>query len=165
MGLNLKEKQNHKYSVSLTWTGNKGLGTQRYDAYDRDFTLKADKKPDLIGSSDPAFRGDPTRWNPEDLLVSSLSACHQLWYLHLCAVNQINVIAYFDEAIGTMVEHSSGSGEFTLVTLQPTIEISKDSDVDLAKNLHQTAHELCFIARSVNFEVACNPTIIVSDNF
>lgn len=86
--------KSHEYQVTVEWTGNLGDGTKRYDSYDRDFVLQAENKSDIVGSSDPSFRGDATLWNPEDLLVGSLSACHKLWYLGLCSVNHITVLAY-----------------------------------------------------------------------
>jgi len=76
----------HHYELTVRWTGNTGSGTSGYKNYKRDdeITSNAAKQP-ILGSSDPAFRGDSSRWNPEELLVASLSACHKLWYLHLCA--------------------------------------------------------------------------------
>lgn len=112
------------------------------------------------GSSDPAFRGTPDRYNPEDLLVASLSACHMLFYLHLCATGKVVVTAYEDEASGTMVEVPGTGGHFTEVMLRPRVTISSD-DADLAQSLHDKAHHLCFIANSVNFPVRCEPEVVV----
>src|SRR4051812_7684048 len=103
----------HEYATTLRWTGNRGTGTSDYKAYSRDHEIIAPKKATTIQcSSDPHFRGDASRYNPEDLLIASLSACHLLSYLHLCAVNNVVVTAYEDDAIGTMAENSDGSGEF-----------------------------------------------------
>lgn len=151
----------HTYRVRVDWTGNDGAGTTNYRSYRRDHTISADGKPPLPGSSDPAFRGDATRYNPEDLLVASLSACHMLWYLHLCAVNQINVLAYVDRAAGEMTESADGSSAFTRVMLAPRVTIAAGGDPDRARALHDEAHHLCFIARSVNFRVGLSPEIIV----
>jgi organic hydroperoxide reductase OsmC/OhrA len=98
--------RDHHYDVQLEWTGNTGAGTPSYAGYQRAYVLRADGKPAIIGSSDPAFHGNAARWNPEDLLVAALSACHHLWYLHLCADAGINVIAYSDDASGVMAENS-----------------------------------------------------------
>lgn len=149
----------HTYTVRLDWTGNDGAGTRDYRSYRRDHTLAAAGKPVLPASSDPAFRGDPTRYNPEELLVASLSSCHMLWYLHLCAVNHIVVTAYHDDPVGQMDERPDGSGAFTRVLLRPTVTISADSDAGRAAALHHDAHRYCFIANSVNFPVACEPAI------
>jgi len=73
----------HEYDVKVTWTGDLGRGTADYRAYARDHEVAAPGKPTLAGSSDPRFRGDPQRWNPEELLVASLSQCHLLWYLEV----------------------------------------------------------------------------------
>ena len=150
----------HRYVTSLEWTGNLGTGTSSYRAFGRDHIHRAPGKPDIAGSSDPNFRGDAARWNPEDLLVASLSACHQLWYLHLCSTNGIVVTAYTDHAEGDMTVAADGGGEFTSVTLRPHVTISA-GDPAKARELHQEAHRLCFIARSVNFPVNCEPTIEV----
>lgn len=146
----------HGYRSKLTWTGNKGRGTASYVAYDREFTISIDGKPDLPGSSDPAFRGDPQRHNPEDMLVASLSSCHMLWYLHLCSEAKVIVTDYTDNAIGTMVEDENG-GRFTEVTLHPVVTVAEESMLERANELHHKAHELCFIANSVNFPVDIKP--------
>ncbi len=150
----------HTYSVSIEWTGNTGRGTESYKGYSRNHIIRAGAKPDLQGSSDAAFKGDAARWNPEDLLVASLSACHQLWYLHCCAVNGIAVQAYSDMASGVMTEDQAKGGFFTKVTLHPRVTIRAGDDAALALRLHHDAHEKCFIANSVNFPVECEPVIV-----
>ncbi len=150
---------NHTYEAVVEWTGNKGEGTSGYRTYTRDHNLLVDGKPAIAGSSDPAFLGDASRHNPEDLLVASISACHMLWYLHLCSVAEIIVTGYRDNAVGNMAMNKDGSGQFSSVTLRPQVEISAGGDADLAIRLHADAHEKCFIARSVNFPVHHEPTI------
>ena len=149
----------HRYAVKIEWTGNLGEGTSTYRAYSRDHAITADGKPALAGSSDHAFRGDASRYNPEDLLVSALSACHMLSYLHLCAVNGIVVTAYEDRAGGEMRETADGGGRFVSVLLRPRVTV-RSGNADLARRLHEEAHRLCFIATSVNFPVACEPEIV-----
>jgi len=147
----------HHYAVETEWTGNRGTGTSGYAAFGREHVIHMAGKPDIAGSSDPAFRGDPARHNPEDLLVASLSSCHMLWYLALCAKAGIVVTAYVDSAKGTMVEEADGGGRFTEVTLRPRVTVTAGADLAVARKLHDDAHHLCFIARSVNFPVACEP--------
>lgn len=143
----------HHYAMSLVWTGNDGSGTQSYRSYRRDHEITAAGKPSIPGSSDPSFRGDRARYNPEELLVASLSSCHMLWYLHLCAVNGVVVLDYRDEAGGTMQEEDDGGGAFVRVVLEPRVTIAKGGDRGKALSLHEEAHHLCFIARSVRFPV------------
>jgi organic hydroperoxide reductase OsmC/OhrA len=144
----------------MKWIGNRGTGTSNYKAYARDHEITGSLKSMMIpGSSDAHFRGDAARYNPEDLLVAALSACHMLAYLHLCAVNNIVVTAYEDEAEGTMVENRDGSGQFKEVTLRPRVTITCESDSTKAMHLHEDAGKLCFIARSVNFPVRHEPVI------
>jgi len=150
----------HHYEVRTSWTGNRGSGTSSYRAYGRDHEILAAGKPVLPGSSDPAFRGDPSRYNPEELLVASLSACHMLSYLHLCAVNGVVVIGYEDSASGVMEERADGSGALTEVMLRPRVTISAESDAAKSLALHDEAHRLCFIANSVNFPVRHEARII-----
>jgi organic hydroperoxide reductase OsmC/OhrA len=152
----------HKYSLQVVWTGDQGSGTSRYDAYSRDHLVRAANKPAIEASSDPAFRGDNTRHNPEELFVASLSSCHMLWYLHLCAMNGIVVTSYVDDPVGTMEETAQGSGRFTDIVLRPQVTIGAGGDVKLADRLHEEAHKFCFIANSVNFPVRCEPTTNIS---
>jgi organic hydroperoxide reductase OsmC/OhrA len=150
----------HDYSTMLRWTGNRGTGTSDYRSYGRDHEITGPSKSSTLqGSSDAHFRGDAARYNPEDLLVASLSACHMLSYLHLCAVSHIVVTAYEDDATGTMAENPDGSGEFIEVMLRPCVTITAESDPEKAMELHQAASKLCFIARSVNFPVRHQPIV------
>lgn len=149
-----KGKQ-HEYSLTVRWTGDLGTGTSGYRAYKRDHEISAPGKPVIPGSSDPTFRGDPARYNPEEMLVATLSTCHMLWYLHLCAEAGIVVKGYTDEPRGWMVEAEDGGGRFTEVALRPRVRVAAGADPEKAKELHERAHHLCFIARSVNFPVTC----------
>src|SRR5580700_11290527 len=150
----------HHYKVTVEWTGNTGTGTSGYRNYARRHEISAGtQKPAIPGSSDPAFRGDPSRWNPEELLVASLSACHKLWYLHLCAIAGIVVVAYVDHAEGFMEETPDGSGHFQRVILRPEVTVAPGTDIAKAGELHTEAHAKCFIANSVNFPVEHEPQI------
>jgi organic hydroperoxide reductase OsmC/OhrA len=151
----------HRYRMTIAWTGNRGTGTSSYRAYDRAHEIRAAGKPTIPGSSDPAFRGDPARWSPEDLLVASVSACHKLWYLHLAATAGIAVVAYEDDAEGEMAEDETGSGRFTRIVLHPSVTIAAGGDVAHARALHHDAHAKCFIANSVNFAIDCEPKILI----
>ncbi len=149
----------HTYDVTVTWTGDDGEGTASYRGYRRDHVVAAEGRPDLVGSADPTFRGDANRWNPEQLLVAALSQCHMLWYLHLCATNDVVVTGYVDRAHGEMRTHRDGSGEFTSVVLRPAVTVAEPAMVERAVQLHADAPTLCFIARSVTFPVDHEPTV------
>ena len=151
--------KHHRFDSTVRWTGNKGAGTSAYRAYSRDHEIRGPGKPAIPASSDPAFHGDASRYNPEELLVASLSACHMLWYLHLCAVNKVVVLDYEDQAGGIMEETDDGGGRFLEVTLRPQITVTKESSLEAARRLHHDAHGKCFIANSVNFPVGCEPVI------
>jgi organic hydroperoxide reductase OsmC/OhrA len=153
----------HRYEVTVRWTGSNGRGTSSYKSYERRNEISAGtQKPPIPGSSDPAFRGDATRWNPEELLVASLSACHELWYLHLCAVSGVVVTGYVDHAEGEMEEMPDGGGRFRRVVLRPQVTVTSASDPTKARELHRTAQAKCFIANSVNFPVEHEPEIQVA---
>ncbi len=152
----------HTYRTTVRWTGNRGSGTSAYRAYGRNHEISSAGKPVVPASSDPAFSGDPARYNPEDLLVASLSSCHMLWYLHLCAVNKVVVLEYEDNAAGAIEETADGAGHFVEVTLHPAISITAQSSLDTARRLHHDAHEKCFIANSVNFPVRIEPAFRVA---
>lgn len=148
----------HQYPIMLDWTGNTGKGTLDYKDYERSFQIQLKDKAVLYGSSDPAFRGDPTKYNPEEMLVMSLSSCHMLWYLHLCAISNVVVLGYRDKAKGFMEETTDG-GHFSKVELHPEVSVMKATMIDAAIALHEKAHRFCFIANSVNFPVECHPAI------
>ncbi|MCO6485008.1 MAG: OsmC family protein [Saprospiraceae bacterium] len=151
----------HHYTATVIWTGNRGTGTSGYREYDRQHRITIPGKTDIRASSDPVFRGDASRHNPEELLVAALSSCHMLWYLHLCAEAGIRVTAYSDAARGTMALTPDGGGQFVEVILHPQVLITADSDPEKAITLHEQAHHLCFIARSVRFPVRCVPGVRV----
>lgn len=151
----------HNYNLTITWTGNRGTGTSDYRAYDRNHTIQAGDKVEIAGSSDPAFRGDKTRHNPEEFLVAALSTCHMLSYLHVCVLNGVVVTDYKDNATGTMAETPDGGGHFTEVMLNPVVTVQDESMIEKANSLHHKASELCFIANSVNFPVKHSPSCVV----
>ena len=153
-------EKNHQYSLTIEWTGNKGEGTYSYTAYDRSHIIKVENKADILCSSDPAFRGDKTKHNPEELFLASISSCHMLWYLHLCSSAGIVVTHYTDHATGTMVETADGGGHFKQVILRPTVTIKDETQIEMANKLHEKAHKFCFIANSCNFPILHQPTCI-----
>ncbi|HEV3090358.1 MAG TPA: OsmC family protein [Candidatus Cybelea sp.] len=142
----------HEYRASVRWSAAGGPGTTDYRSYLRNHVIEVDGKPAIPASADPAYRGDAMRYNPEDLLVASISACHMLWYLHLCSANGIVVTDYVDQALGTLELDGGESGRFVMVVLHPEVTI-RAGDPAAAIDLHARAHELCFIARSVNFPI------------
>jgi organic hydroperoxide reductase OsmC/OhrA len=152
----------HDYTLTVEWTGNRGDGTASYRSYDRDLIVSAAGPAPIDGSSDPSFRGDRTRWNPEQLLLASVAQCHLLWYLHLAAVNGVVVTSYVDRPTAVLAEHADGSGEFTEITLHPLVAITAESDAGTAESLHAQANAKCFIARSLNLPVGHDATTVVA---
>lgn len=152
----------HRYRVEATWTGNRGHGTSGYRDYDRSTTIKIDGKATMYASADKPFRGDPSKWNPEDMLLASLSQCHLLSYLHACVEAGVVVVAYRDEASGLMVQDGHGGARFTEVTLRPHVTVADASMTDAAIAAHEQAHAWCFIANSVNFPVLHKPKVEVA---
>lgn len=159
---NIQMKKQHHYQAGIRWTGNRGEGTSNYKAYGRDHVISIPGKPDIEGSSDPAFRGDAGRYNPEELLLAAISACHMLWYLHLCAEAGVVVLNYMDKANALMQEDETGMGRFTEATLSPFVTVADQHMTGKAMTLHHEAHRFCFIANSVNFPVKYMPDIRVA---
>lgn len=154
-------KDVHEFAARLVWDGNLGEGTSSYKSYGRQYRAQVAGKPDLAGSADPAFRGDPDKHNPEDLFLVSIAACHMLFYLSLCARNGIRVVAYEDDVRGTLRVDPSGGGRFEEVTLRPRVRIASEEDRTRALELHETAHELCFIANSCSAPIRHEATVEV----
>ena len=154
----------HDYAVDVEWTGNRGTGTSDYRSYGRENLIRAAGKPTIDGSADKPFRGNPERWNPEELLLAALSQCHMLSYLHVAVMNGVVVTAYRDAAVGSMVQTDNGGGHFRSVTLRPVVTVADPATVALAESLHAEASEKCFIAASVNFPVLHEPVTIASES-
>lgn len=152
----------HHYRVATTWTGDRGTGTSGYRDYDRAVTIEIGGKPPLEASADRPFRGDPVKWNPEDMLLAALSECHLLSYLHACVTLGVVVVSYADDAAGTMVLDGRGGGAFREVVLRPRVLVTEASMLAEAHRAHELAHEWCFIANSVNFPVRHEATIEVA---
>lgn len=155
----------HRYETCTAWTGDQGSGTTNYRSYRRSYETTAAGRPALPGSSDPSFRGDANRWNPELLLVAALSQCHLLWYLHLCSTNSVVVTGYVDHAEGAMIESEEGKGHFEQVVLRPVVTVARADMAYRARELHREASARCFIAKSVNFSVRHEPEIVIDASF
>lgn len=149
--------QEHNYKLTSVWNGNKGEGTKNVRAYDRSHTVSIQGKPELHLTTDNPAVGDKTKLNPEDLLVTAISSCHMLSYLYVCALEGIVIHNYIDNATGVMIENKAGGGSFKEVSLNPTFTVADENMKARAIELHHKAHEICYIANSVNFEVKCNP--------
>jgi len=147
----------HHYKLSATWKGNKGTGTDTVRSYDRSHTIHIAGKPELHLTTDNPAVGDKTKLNPEDLLVTAVSSCHMLSYLYVCALEGVVVTAYVDHATGIMIENDKGGGQFKTVTLNPVVTVAAQAMIEKANHLHHKAHDVCYIANSVNFEVLINP--------
>ena len=147
----------HSYSVVVDWSGAGERGTESYTSYGRDHVVRIEGKPPLPGSADAAFRGDEDRYYPEDLFVAALAQCHMLWFLHKAATRGVVVTGYTDRASGTMRVETAGAGQFTDVVLHPRVTVAEPVDEAVIADLHQQAHDHCFIARSVNFPVRHSP--------
>ncbi|QDY76470.1 OsmC family protein [Streptomyces qinzhouensis] len=153
----------HTYDVAVRWTGNLGTGTDSYRSYGRTHDVLGEGKPTIAASADPAFRGDPDRWNPEELLVASVAQCHMLWYLHFCSTEGVTVVSYEDRARAVMtMDDSGGGGRITEVVLRPEVTVADASTAEKARALHGKVPAVCFIARSVNFPVHHDPVIRIA---
>lgn len=145
------------YKLTLAWLGNEGSGTSGYKNYKRDFVAVSDGKPPISGSSDPHYLGDTTKYNPEEMLLMAVSSCHMLWFLHLCAVNDIIVTEYSDEPTGVLEIFEDGGGKFVEIILSPIVSIQNQPNMEQLTHLHEKANKLCFIANSLNINIKHEP--------
>ncbi|QDH77657.1 OsmC family peroxiredoxin [Echinicola soli] len=152
----------HHYQTLITWTGNTGMGTRGYLAYQRNFDVVTEGRPVVYGSADPHFRGDKSRHNPEELFLASIASCHMLWYLHLCAEAGVSIVSYEDHAEGIMQENKNGSGQFSEVVLYPVVTVEAESMKTKAMQLHEEANKYCFIANSCNFKIRHKPVVRIA---
>lgn len=146
-----------EFTAAIEWTGNTGTGTSGYRDYMRDWSVITAGKPVVKCSNDPELGGNPALHNPEDLLLSALASCHMLWYLHMASDAGVVVQAYRDAPVGQGETLPSGAGRFLSAQLNPVITVNADTDLGVATAIHGQIHEVCFIARSVNFPVTIKP--------
>lgn len=151
----------HEYTARVVWTGNRGEGTAHYRAYDRTWDIAVPGKPVVHCSNDPMLGGDPGKMNPEDLLLSALSACHMLWYLHYASDAGLRVLGYEDSPLGQGELRPGGAGRFVKATLRPRVTLPAGSDLAAAEAIHHRIHAVCFIARSVSFPVDYEPEFVL----
>ena len=148
----------HQFKVNVTWTGNKGEGTKDYKSYSRDHVITIEGKQVIQGSSDPVYRGDGSKHNPEDMFLSAVSTCHMLWYLHICADHGIVVTSYRDDAVCMLDDNHPEGGRFTEITLHPHVVITDEKMINKANELHELANSKCFIANTLNIPVRHQPS-------
>jgi organic hydroperoxide reductase OsmC/OhrA len=153
--------KNHLYRTSLHWSAEGGEGTKTYKSFARTHRITAktksgEDKPAIVATS--AFHS-LDHYNPDEMLLASLSSCHMLWYLHLCADNSVVVVDYRDEAELVLRLDAKGEGKVERAMLRPRVRISS-GDPDVARALHKDAHAKCFVANSVKFPVECEPEIV-----
>jgi organic hydroperoxide reductase OsmC/OhrA len=153
----------HSFAAKIAWTGNRGDGTRTYRGYDRTWNIATDGHVPIACSNDPRLGGDPTRPNPEDLLLSALSACHMLWFLHLASQAGIVVTSYVDEPLGIGESLPNGAGRFVRAILSPAIGVLPGADLARANELHHEVERYCFIARSLNFPVTVEASYSFTD--
>jgi organic hydroperoxide reductase OsmC/OhrA len=149
----------HDYTAHLVWTGSGGAGTTDYGSYQRSYSIDIEGKPLLRGSAHPNFRGDAAQHDPEDLFLAAITSCHMLSYLGLCARRNVRVLTYEDRASGVLALRAAGGGRFTEVTLRPVVTLAHGADEHLARELHQAAHEACFIANSCSVPIRVQATV------
>ncbi len=154
----------HQYHTKLQWTGNLGKGTESYRAYERAHMIGVEGKPAISCSSDPSFRGDRSKYNPEEMFLASLSSCHMLWFLHFCSDAGVIVQEYSDSAKGTMVETEDGNGRFKEVILHPHVTVKEMWMMEKVDSLHHKAHHFCFISNSCNFPVRHEGKCVTKNN-
>lgn len=150
------------FYARLVWSGGALGPTRSVEGYSREFRAEFEGKPALRGSADPAFHGDPTLYNPEDLLLSSIAACHMLSYLAVCAHAGIGVRSYEDAAAATLARRD-GKIRFVDVLLRPRVVLEPGSEIEKARALHEKAHSICVVVNSVNFPVRHQAEVVFSD--
>ena len=150
----------HLFKAEVKWTSNQNQEDSTKRFYSKSHTVLIEGKPILNVSAAKAFKGDSEKYNPEDLLLSSLVSCHMMSYLYVCSQNGIEVLEYSDNAEATLEVSPDGSGRFVTITLNPEVKISNSSQIQLALGLHQKANQLCFIANSCNFPVLHNASCV-----
>lgn len=148
------------YEATVEWH----LGAEEsFEArkYSRAHRWKFDGGADVPASASPAVIGtvwsDPAGVDPEEALVAALASCHMLFFLDLASRSGITVTSYVDHAVGLVGKREDGVVAMLSATMRPQIGYAAPVDAEKIAGLHHKAHELCFIANSVNFPVTVEP--------
>ena len=142
-----------EHHIHLAW--DKGDAPFTYNDYPRNHALSfKNGQETVIASAAPAYKGDATKADPEDLLVASLSSCHMLSFLAIANKKKVTVTAYEDDAVG-FLENDNGTLWIARVILRP--KVTCDADAGTLAQIHHLAHEACFIANSVKTDVRVEP--------
>lgn len=147
----------HLFEGGLRWTGQSGEADGKLKL-ERAFVLDFPGIAPIAGSSPAVFRGDDAYHNPETLMVASLMACHHLTYLSTCERAGVRIVSYQDSATGTLAM-KDGKMRMVEVLLRPVVRIADATQLEAATAAHAKAHEHCFMANSVNFEVKVHPRV------
>jgi organic hydroperoxide reductase OsmC/OhrA len=148
----MKMAEPFTYRCSLEWSGS----NKEYNTFDRNHRVAFEGKAGLTMTAAPEYKGDPTKLDPEDLLVAALASCQMLTFLAIASMSKVEVLAYRDAAVGK-VEKADGKMKMTTVVLKPKIVLAPGSNLDRAAGLVTKAHEQCFIANSVTTQVVVEP--------
>lgn len=146
----------HEYEIGLSWIGDVNL--EKNYRYNKTYELSFKNKPNMVGSADPMFHGNPNLYNPEEMLLSALASCHMMSFFYLCGKEKIKINSYQDKPIGKLKTNPNGSGQFEEVTLHPIIK-TDDKNLKKIEGLFIQANDYCFIARSCNFTIKHKPLI------
>jgi organic hydroperoxide reductase OsmC/OhrA len=129
-----------------------------YDTYNRAHEIAfKDGAVVLAASSAPDFKGDDALVNPEEAFVASLSSCHMLTFLAICARKRLTVETYDDDAVGFLDRGPSGKLWMGRAVLRPCVRFAGPVDEATLAELHHKSHENCFIANSVTTDVTIEP--------
>ncbi|MBX9889233.1 MAG: OsmC family protein [Flavobacteriaceae bacterium] len=143
----------HFFKAKLNWSSKEQPTPSATKMYTKSHSIVIEEKEMMQVSAAKAFKGDPSLYNPEDLLLSSVVSCHMMSYLYVCQQNGIEVLSYQDNAEATLEVLDNGSGRFIEVRLFPKVIISNKEQIAQAIHLHKEANKLCFIANSCNFPI------------
>lgn len=146
----------HTFDTHLVWNGSTGAG---YRAYPREHRASTPPEgPEVMLSADPAFRGDSTLLNPEQLVVMAASSCLLLSFLAVAAQHHVDVVEYVDEARGEMPDDDPPM-RITTIVLAPVIRVAAGTDVEFVQRLVRRAHEACFVAQSLRTTIRIDAVV------
>ncbi len=146
----------HHYTALVEWACD---GDYAANAYSRGHIWQFDGGLKIPASASPTVVPLPhsveSAVDPEEAFVAAISSCHMLSFLDLARMANFNVASYRDNAQGEMNRVGRGKMAITKVILRPEVTLVADKapDPTWLTDLHEKAHEVCFIANSVRCDI------------
>lgn len=142
----------HTYESALSWTA--GYADEHGHPSDHQIILPPETVLDV--SADQAFKGDPRRANPEQLLLAAASSCQFLSFAYVAAQTNLRLAVYRDTA-SAVLDVGARPPRIVGIHLRPSIAFDENVSLSKLEELCDRAHQLCYVGNTLNCPIRVEP--------